>query len=235
MSRTHYFYFRLPVAELDQVVKAHQVHFDQFLKDNFDDHELIPFETMLDAIAALYVQPILPELTFDDFYAPEAEADKQRAFFEKARSSLCLENLPYFESNPFQVSYLIQLLERFDEVLIDQGGVNELSFKENYLKSLRKYKNMESILGATQVKVAPVLKSTRPVDPIDFLVLDVYKELDRLQGKAHVEGQSDKLQKLFKAFQGERVDSVDLYRRSGLSPKDFDDCLERLKFWLRSL
>lgn len=235
MSRTHYFYFRLGVSELDQIVKVHQTEFDQFLKDNFDDHELAPFETMLDSIAAIYVQPILPDLTFDDFYASENEEESQRVFFNAARSSICLENLPYFESNPFQVSYLIQLLERFDEVLIDQGGVNELIFKSNYLKELRKHKSMESLLGASQVKPAVISKPNRPVDPIDFLILDVYRELDRLGTAAHVAGQSEKVQKIFRAFQGDRADATELYRRSGLSPKDFDDCLERLKFWLRSL
>lgn len=235
MARTHYFYFRLGVSDLNQIVKGHQTEFDQFLKDNFDDHELLPFEGMLDAIAALYVQPILPDLTFDDFYASVAEEQSQRDFFAAAKSSLCLENLPYLESNPFQVSYLIQLLERFDEVLIDQGGVNELVFKTIYLKELRKHKSMESLLGATQVKPAVVAKPSRPVDPIDFLILDVYRELNRLGSSAHALGQSEKVQKIFKAFQGEEVDSTELYRRSGLSPKDFDDCLERLKFWLRSL
>jgi hypothetical protein len=235
MSRTHYFYFHLPVSQLEELVQSHQSLFDEFLKDNFSENELVRFENMLDSIAALYVQPILPDLSFNDFYPDETEFEKQKFFFENAQSSLCLENMPYLEGNPFQVTYLIQLLERFDEVLIDQGGVATLSLKQNYLKSLRKYKNAETFLGLTHHPINPTKKISQPLDPIDFLVLDIYKELERLGSNVQVIGQNDKIQKIFMAFKGQRVDSTELFLRSGLSPKDFDDSLERLKFWLRSL
>lgn len=242
MTKAHYFYFLSPLGELERKVKTHQLDFDELINDTFTDSELIPFEKMLDSISAIFVQPIISELTFEDFYANPSEELKQRSFFEECKSSICLENIPDFETNPFQVTYLIELLRNFDEVLIDKGGVSELTFKKEYLEELKKYKNIFSLVPATEtIKPIPV-KSSRPVDPIDFLILDVYKELDRVinsQLFSHVssqmEQQSEKLQKTFHAMKEERLDATMLLRKSGLNAKDFDDNLERLKFFLKKI
>lgn len=235
MSRSHYFYFRLSLKELESVVKAHQLGFDTLLSDEFSDEELQGFEKLIDSIAAVYVQPILSELSFEDFYPAQGQEEQQRAFFESCRSSISLENLPYFESHPFQVSYLLQLLGRFEEVLIDRGGVSELSFKSDYVVELQKYKTMESLM-AVAPKAAVEVKSSRPIDPIDFLVLDVYKEIQRLEnsGKS-VLLESEKMNKLFKIMSFEKTDATELFKKSGLGPKDFDDSLEKLKFTLKKI
>jgi hypothetical protein len=241
MSRTHYYYFRLKVSELEKIVKAHQVEFDLMINDTFSDDELLLHEKQLDTIAALFPQPIFSELTFDDFYASPALEDRQRSFFESCQSSLCLEYLPYFQENPFQVTYLLMLLERFDEVLIDQGGVSELEFKESYMGELRKHRSIDSILPVVVERVAPE-KSSRPVYPIDFLVLDVYKELERVTNHnllssliAQMEDQSEKLKKIFVVINGEKLGASEILKNSGLIPKDFEDNLERLKFFLRKI
>lgn len=171
MSRSHYFYFKLSVKDLESLVSAYQAEFDLLLEDCFTDDELTIYEKMIDAIAAVYVQPILSEMSFDDFYADEKREDMQRSFFEAAKSSICLENLPYFESNPFQVAYLKALLSRFAEVLIDRGGVNELVFKEDYLSELSKYKDIDSLIPEIEMP-KPEIKTSRPVDPIDFFIFD---------------------------------------------------------------
>jgi hypothetical protein len=235
MSRTHYFYFRLTVSELEQLVRDHQESFDLLLNDSFSDEELLKYEKQLDSIAAVFPQPILSELTFDDFYPDKAHESEQRAFFERCRSSICLENLPYFEENPFQVSYLTFLLERFEEVLIDQGGVNELMFKGPYLLALKKFKNIDSLMSLIPETIVEKT-STRPVFPIDFLILDVYKELDRLKdSKLNMEDKGEKLNKIFLIMQSERLDSSSILKKSGLIPKDFEDNLERLKFTLKKI
>jgi hypothetical protein len=235
MARTHYFYFPLKLNDLDALVKAHQEKFDLFLGDNFDDLELEKFEKLIDSLSAVYVQPVLSELSFDDFYSDPKNEQRQRFFFEACKSVIVLEQLPYFETNPFQVSYLIQLLGIFDEVLIDQGGLTELVFKEAYLSELRKFKNIDSLIGI--VEKIPEIKTNRPVDPIDFLILDVYKEIQRLQNSHQLptEGPSEKSHKIFKVMCSGVYDSHTLFQKSGLIAKDFDDNLERLKFWLRKI
>ena len=239
MSRSHYFYFKLSVKDLEPLVSAYQVEFDALLEDCFSDEELIQYEKMIDAIAAVYVQPILSEMSFDDFYADEKNEEVQRSFFESARSSICLENLPYFESNPFQVTYLQSLLSRFPEVLIDSGGVHELVFRDQYLLELSKHKDIDSLISEY---VAPKqeVKTSRPVDPIDFFIFDVYKELDRLkaEGKTadiRLDDQSEKLKKIFFVMSAEKLDSSALLRKTGLGAKEFDDTLERLKFFLKKI
>jgi hypothetical protein len=129
MALNHYFYLSIQVKTLEEIIKAHQLHFEEIIKDNFDDDEIAGFETQLDGIAAIYAQPLLSELTFEDFYSSPVEEEDQRIFFSSCVSSIAFENMPYLEANPFQVSYLKELLTRFDEVLIDQGGVTELCFK----------------------------------------------------------------------------------------------------------
>lgn len=241
MARTLYFYTRLSVSDLNLLMEDHKRQFDEWIGDQFDDQELERFEKDLDQIAAIYVQPILSELTFDDFYPDEKQEQTQRDFFGAARSSLCLENLPYLESNPFQVSWLLQFLNRLDQALIDQGGVSSLVFKEEFIDQLKRLKNADGLL---QVSTTPVVKKAEaksflPVDPIDFLILDVYKEIARLKSVNALPRWQDcpaeKARKLFSVMSSETLDPAGLYMKSGLIPKDFDDLLERLKFWLRSL
>lgn len=241
MSKAHYFYFLAPLPELERIVKAHQLDFDELVNDTFTEAELVTYEKMLDSISAIFVQPVISELAFDDFYPKESEALKQRSFFEECKSSICLENLPDFHSNPFQVTYLNELLRNFDEVLIDTGGVSELVFKKDYLENLKKFKNIFSLVPQTEVKPLEI-KTTKPIDPIDFLILDVYKEMDRLQSLEKInfvmeqmEEQSEKLKKTFSAIKDEKLDASMLLRKSGLNAKDFDDNLERLKFFLKKI
>ncbi len=239
MSRTHYFYFKHSVHELEQIVTSHQVEFDALLEECFSEYEMLAHEKMIDSIAAVYVQPILSELSFDDFYADEKMENEQRMYFSSARSSICLDHLPYFESNPFQVTYLKNLLLNFSEALIDRGGVHELVFKEQYLSELSKYKDIDSLIPQFKEKI-PELKTNRPVDPIDFLILDVYREIDRLKNAGtffslNVDDQSEKFKKVFLVMSEEKSDSSGLLKKCGLNAKDFDDTLERLKFWLRKI
>jgi len=237
MSRSHSFYFKATVSELETLMEAHQTEFDHLLDDLFTEEELAFFEKQIDSIAAVYVQPILSELSFDDFYADAAKEEAQREFFESARSSICFENLPYFESNPFQVSYLKLLLNQVSEALIDQGGVSELVFKEDYLKLLSAHKDMDAFIPKETKKPIEV-KTKRPVDPIDFLILDVYKEIDRLKNsgiKIDISEQGERTRKIIKVMSHEKLDASELLRKSGLGAKEFDDGLERVKFWLRKL
>ncbi len=235
MSRSHYFYFKLTVKDLESVVAAYQIEFDTLLEDCFSDDELGTYEKLIDAIAAVYVQPILSEMSFDDFYSNEKNEESQRSFFVSARSSICLENLPYFESNPFQVTYLKALLEKFPEVLIDRGGVNELVFKDEYLKEIAKFKDIDSLIPEVKTP-KPEVKTSKPIDPIDFFIADVYHEIERLRGREiNLEGQSEKFKKIFQVMSAEKLDSSALLGKTGLNAKEFDDTLERLKFWLKKI
>jgi hypothetical protein len=66
------------------------------------------------------------------------------------------------------------------------------------------------------------------------LIQDVYKEFDRLKNKNLDQNElSEKVQKIFLIMRNEKLDSEELFRKTGLGAKDFDDGLERLKFWLR--
>lgn len=241
MSRTHYFYFRLTVKELETLIEAHQMDFDALILDSLGNELNPQQEKLLDELAAVIVQPILVDLRFDDFYPDPSLENEQRAFFESCRSSLCLENLPYFQTNPFQVTYLQLFLHRVSEVLIDEGGVSALKFKKTYLEELNHFKNIDCLITDV-LPIVQEVKSSKPVHPIDFVIRDVYQELERLslQNKIFmvtelIESQSEKLQKLFSVMKLEKLDSGTLLKRSTLIPKDFGDYLERLKFFLKKI
>jgi hypothetical protein len=102
---------------------------------------------------------------------------------------------------------------------------------EEVKKSLKK----NSIALPSKIDIKPTLKKTStPVDPIDFLIQDVYKEFDRLKNKDLDQSElSEKVQKIFQIMRNDLLEGEELFRKTGLGAKDFDDGLERLKFWLR--
>ncbi len=238
MSQSQYFYTQLTVTDLEKLVHHFQEEFETLLKDIFSDDELATHERSIDTIAAVFVQPILSELSFDDFYPDKDLEQEQRTFFESCKSSICLENLPYFQSNPFQVSYLIQLLSKLGEVLIDLGGVSELVFKEKYLLNIKKYKTIDHLLGVNAETTPSSNKPFIPVHQIDFFVIDVYKEIERLrrEGKLEtIEMPSEKRMKLLNLMKAQKLHPEELMRKSGLGAKEFDDNMESLKFFLKKI
>jgi hypothetical protein len=240
MSKSLYLYTQLNVSELSSLMENFQKQFDEFLADSFTEEELEQFEQKLDQMAEVVCQPILAELTFEDLTADPAREEEQKKFFEKSRSSICLDHLPYLETNPFQVTYLKDLLNRLGEVLIDQGGVTELKFKNDYLMSLNRYGDASKLAKLETYIPEPRVKTKAPVDPIDFLVHDVYREMNRvkksgtlLQALEGLQEQNEKTKKLFFVMREEDLDSDGLLRKSGMNAKDFDDYLEKLKFYLK--
>lgn len=238
MSKTLTFYFPLKVSELDALVEEFRKEFDVLIEDSFSDDELEHVEKKLDALAAVYVNPILAELTFDDFEADE----NLRGYFDSCRSCVLLEHVPYLESNPFQVSWLQMFLTRFPSFLADRGNLTTLETKEIFLAELSRFRNLDSLVKPERPAPAePQHGIKAPVLPIDFLILDVFKELDRLkeQGKMSAALETvaamDKPRRLFTIMKDGRLDAHSLLRLSGLNPKDFDDNLEKLKFTLRKI
>lgn len=232
MSRHLYLYSPLSEVELALKVEAHQAEFDELLGDSFSEAQLEHWGPLLDELAQVDVQPKVEALSFDDFTADPAREDEQRRFFERARSCLHLEHLPLLESNPFQVTYLKDLLWMLEQVLVDQGGMSELCFKQEFLAELKGLRTMEALIPAevSTPARAPVL------GPIEALVADVRRELARL-GKDSVvldlSAEGEKRQKIFAAFQAGLTDPGELLRHSGLNAKDFGDGLEGLKFYLK--
>lgn len=233
MSKAIYLYSQHSLPELQSIVEAHQAEFDAYLEDTFSEDELVTCEKSLDALGAIYVQPILSELTFEDFYANPALEEKQKVFFETCRSSICIENLPDLELNPFQVSYLIMLLNSFEEILIDEGGVTELSFKEVYLTNLMSYRSVTDLTSRLP-KIEKKAKDPAAMDSIDFLVQDVYSELTSFLSNDTIHNEMpEKMRNIFLVMKNEKLEADLILNKSGLNPKDFGDNLERLKFFLK--
>ncbi len=238
MARTLTFYFPLKVSELDALVTSFQKEFDELVKDSFTEEELEIMEKKLDALAAVYVNPVLEELTFEDFEADEIH----RNFFESCKSTLLLENLPYLETNPFQVSWLQLFLGRFSDFLADKGNLSALVTKKEFLAELSRLKNMDPLVRPAKPEPRPLQHGVKaPVLPIDFLIVDVYKELGRLHesGKmsAALEAVAgfEKARRLYAIMKEGKLDANSLLSLSGLNPKDFDDNLEKLKFILKKV
>jgi hypothetical protein len=242
MPQAHYFYSRLNLKEMETIIKDFQEKFDEALKDLFSDEELESFEAQIDEMAAVFVQPILADLSFEDLYADPQSETEQSSFFSACRSSISIENLPYFDSNPFQVTYLKDLLKRLDQVLIDCGGVSQLQFKEEYLHHLSKFRDMDSLLTDVIPKATLTPKTSLPVGPMDFLVRDVYIELLRIETSQKLEKVHEELKSMppafltiFMALKEKNLQADELATRTKLNLKVFGDSLERLKFFLRRI
>jgi hypothetical protein len=236
MSKTFYFYLPLPLKTLDELVEGHKSDFESLLEESFSEAELVAHEKLIDSLCSIEVQPILSELTFEDFYPDENFEQKQRAFFDSCRSAICLDHLPFLETNPFQVTYLIDLLWTFEEVLIDQGGVSPLVFKKQFLEQLKKYKSLEALKG-TLVPKGPAPKKADINNPIDQLLQEVSVELERVGTKAQtlLDNIPEKSGRILTFLLEDRFDSETLLAKTKLIPKDFGDALERLKFLLKKL
>ena len=229
--RTLYFYFPQKVKDLELIVEAYQKEFDQKLEDAFSDDELLLLEKYIDYLGAVFVQPIISELTFDDFIHDESNRDIHHGLFSRCQSSICIENLPFFENNPFQVSYLLNLMDKFSEILIDPGENRALMLKGDYQVFLSRYKNADSYFAIPQVKEVKK-DSLHAITPVDFLVRDIYMELDK-DKEASTLSLSPKCQTLLSIMINERLHASEIFQKAKLSPKDFEDHLERLKFTLR--
>lgn len=218
---------------------AHQKSFDEELSDLFTDEELGHFERSLEEMASLVPQEIFPELSYDDFEEAPSGNEERRDFFERCQSCLCLENMPFLETNRFQVSYLKELIKRLGPALVDQEQFGTLLWREEFEEELHRHRSIDDLVPPVTEVYRPK-ESSAPVDPIDFLIRDVYREFERLhsQGKlvqalTGLQEESEKLKKLFFLLREEKLEGSLLYQRSGLNPKDFDDTLEKLKFYLR--
>jgi uncharacterized protein YfkK (UPF0435 family) len=127
------------------------------------------------------------------------------------------------------------LLSRVDKFLIDTGGVESLMNKEQYLIELAPFKGLESLI---KEEIKPKM-SQGPSDITDFLALDVYKELTRLRAKDVLDkieidlSEREKLKKIYSVMRRQELSPMEVQKKSGLIPKDFVDCLESLKFFLK--
>jgi len=236
MLRTLYIYSWLSERELNKVVLEFQENFEFWLGDHFTEPELTKYENLLDDLAFLDVQPKIIDLRPEDLNLDQDEYLKQQAFFEGCQSTVSFENIPYLPINPFQVTYLKMFLERLGEVLIDCGDESILQFKNNFLQKLKGYKDAEDLIEKIYIQTPVVAKG--PSHPIDFIILDIYKELSRLKTKSitiNLEEYSDKIKKIYEVMKEEGLDSNSLLVKSGLNAKDFGDLIERFKFILKKI
>ncbi len=240
MARALYVYAPLDVRLLEEVVESHVESFGEEIKDLFSDDELEIFHRQLDEMAPFSVSAKPHELQFDDFEADPDNKEK-RDLFGRVHSLVVLENLPFLETNVFQVSSIRAFLERLPEVLVDEEGLGDLLSKDEYLQKIASLKGIETVLKEVSPRVAPVSKpSFIPVEPIDFLIRDVYQEMERilrekLLEKVLIDLRSEKetLKDLFFIVREGQLPPDELFKRSGLSAKNFDDDLEKLKFFLK--
>lgn len=230
MGREIYLYSAHPPLELEVLVDEYKKAFETELGDLFSDEDLVRFERQLDELATLDVQPRLESLSLDDFAIDESARASLAQFFEECRAVICLENVPFLENNPFQVSYLRGLLRHVGPLLVDLGGLVELMTSEEFLSSIARLRSVDALVPAVDVVTKP--RATEPT-LADLLLVDVYRELDRLEGQVTMAAMSERQQRIFVLLRTGRPSAVELLKLSGLNPKDFGDGLESLKFFLK--
>ena len=221
----------LKEADLALRLKGHQEDFETLLGDTFSEAELEVHEHQLESLAEVTVQPMLEAMSFEDLLTDTELADKMRAFFQRCRSCLVLEHLPFLVDNPFQVTYLVDLLWSFEEVIVDPGGDERAVFRKEFLQELKRFKGMDIYLP--QERVRPALRP-QAGDPIEELILAIRQELQRLAQRPIDHGPlSERALGLLQVIRQNEGAGAQLLQASGLNAKDFGDTLERLKFFLK--
>jgi hypothetical protein len=245
MAFTYYFYSSHSVDGLKVVLEKTETAFDELLQSYEDQPYIKENEKLISLIANVIPGPILAELSFDDFSVEEGRTDEMQTYFSKAKSCLVLENVPYLQTNPFQVSWLTLLLNFIGPCMIDTGSITPVKNCDDLKIILKKSKSLEQVLDIAikpnVVKSAP--QNFIPVEPLDFIVRDVFREFQRLQNENRLEviersiESNEKMKKLFWALKNNFSDgptsAENLCRKSNLNPKDFGDFLERLKFLMK--
>lgn len=238
MSLSLTFYFPLEPRDLELLVESHKKDFDESLKDSFSDEELASLEDKIDALAGVDVSRMIPELTFEDFDAPE----ELRALFSRCRSLLLLQNVPYLETNGVQVVWFQDLFKKAPEFLVEKGSSSTLIHSEEFLREVSTFPGLpasDPVVRPAPLPIAHGIKA--PVLPIDFLIRDVYREIERLRDSGRLSlvleeiAHREKARRLFTIMKDGKLDADSLLSLSGLIPKEFDDNLEKLKFILKKL
>ena len=195
---------------------------------------------MIDSIALVLIDLKVEEINFEDYDSISGDSNLKKDLFKKVKTTISFNEMPFLESNPFQVSYLLLLLERLEGILIDPGTLSDLQLKEEFFIKLSHLKKAQDFLADFSPSV-PISKkaSPRTFDPIEYLITEIYNELKRLEvsGKLPLLGEDlpDKTKKLLSVMQTDYFTSEDLLKITSLHPKDFDDHLEKLKFYLRKV
>ena len=230
MSRHLVIYTTLSELDLALKLEAHQEEFEVLLGDTFSEQELEAMERQLETLASIEAQPLLAAVSFDDLAPKSGEEARQESFFSRCKSCLCLENLPYLETHPLQVTYLIDLLWMFDEALVEYPGGESVLFKQDFLQELKPLANVESLLRKTP---GPSRLAAPAEGTVDFVLRDIHREVVRLADS--IVEVPDRFAMLWPQVKDTSLDSHALLQRSGLPPKDFGDRLESLKFFLKKL
>jgi hypothetical protein len=225
---------------LKELVEAQEKLFEEWLLDNFTDDEIDFYQDMIDSISSVLIDSKIDELKFEDYEAIRGDISFKKILFHKSITTISFSDLPYLENNPFQVSYLTMLLNQLNIVLIDPGGLEDLLLKEEYLVKLGEFKKADDLLFRPSYQQSIVQNTSQKVyDPIDKLVTEIYNELKRLEvaGILPMSGDDlpEKTRKILISIQQDYYDSNQLLALTALHPKDFDDHLEKLKFYLKKV
>jgi len=228
MLRSIYLYNFSEVKAVQELIEKFQEDFDEILQDEFTSDELEVFEPKLEELANVYGQPIFSELKFEDFEVPEESYLKFKFIFESCKSCVVLENVADLYTNPFQVSYLMELMRFFDEGLIDLGNFQPLQTKQEFEKDLRSYTNM---MNLRPKQFSPKKEIPTDLSPIERELLEIRT---LLKNNLAPPALPEKTQHLLQTIISNLGDSNHVLRCSGMNPKDFTDNLEKLRLALKA-
>jgi hypothetical protein len=245
MAFTYYFYSNHSVDGLKTVLEKTESAFEELLISFEDQPYVKENEKLISLLANVIPGPILADLTFEDFAVEEGRIKEMQNIFSNSKSCLVLENVPYLQTNPFQVSWLNILLDHIGSCMIDTGSITPVKNKEDFVEFLKKSRSLDQVLNI--IYQPQIIKSTKsnfiPVEPLDFIVRDVFKEFERLQNEKLLDKieksieSNEKMKKLFLViknnFSDGPVSAQLLCHKSHLNPKDFGDFLESLKFLMK--
>lgn len=239
IKKNIYIFTEFSYAHAIEYLENISFEFDLLVQDPSLGQYFQKNEKKLDELASVIVSPKLPEIEFDCFEFEEKNRVQYETLFNKTKTTFAIENLPYLEVNPFQVSWLKLFFKNLGECLIDVGGMELLEDRLTFLERLENYKDL-SLFKEEHLhfdrKPLPVRFEKTPLDfVIDKLNLEIIRlknsnlEKEFAQTLTH-----ESLRNLYNVYLTNSGINSLWPLRNKMDPKKFGDLTEKLYFLVKN-
>jgi hypothetical protein len=215
---------------------------DEHLDDLEDrlkgDERIRSIDRLCDELCAVELHPVIEGLSLSDFECAQEFVEAYGQFFKEVQGCVSFVGQIDPSLNPLLASFIEHWLHSVGDGLIDLGGLNEMMNKSIYLAQLKALPSTRKWLETLpKKKVSPRTMKSHD-NPIQLIIDDIANLFEQATPEALTNfeeslGQQAKLLSLWGPLKKQVFDARDLLQACGLHPKDFGDCLERLRLLMR--
>lgn len=214
-------------------IERFNILFDDFIQNPIYEEYVIKNEKKLDEMGHVTISPKMDELEFG-YYVNADQINHLKSQFGLMKTTIVIENLPYLENNPFQVSWLKLFVNELDQCLVDLGGMEYLESKSDFLNRISCYRDLETFaVVAPKKQMRPEIIIPYEKTPLDFIIDKLKLEITKTNTNAFLETlENNEMKKLFHIYLTENKINALYPIKNKMDPKKFGDQTESLYFKL---